>query len=110
MTAPPILPALLLSLPLVLTACRAGGAVCKRLGQPPVIGEIAAGILLGPSVLGRACPAAAAALFPPDLAPVLDSLGQLGLLCFGPPERPHSPSAPSTSSTPRGTAQPVGNS
>ncbi|MFF7408564.1 cation:proton antiporter [Streptomyces lydicus] len=82
MTAPPILPALLLSLPLVLTACWAGGAVCKRLGQPPVIGEIAAGILLGPSVLGRACPAATAALFPPGLAPVLDSLGQLGLLCF----------------------------
>ncbi|MGW9045346.1 cation:proton antiporter domain-containing protein [Streptomyces lydicus] len=82
MTAPSILPALLLSLPLVLTACWAGGAVCKRLGQPPVIGEIAAGILLGPSLLGRVCPAATATLFPPDLAPVLDAMGQFGLLCF----------------------------
>ncbi|MFE7311625.1 cation:proton antiporter [Streptomyces sp. NPDC057555] len=82
MTAPSALPALLLSLPLVLTACWAGGALCRRLGQPPVIGEIAAGILLGPSLLGRAWPEATARLFPAGLTPVLDALGQLGLLCF----------------------------
>ncbi|MEU2790536.1 cation:proton antiporter [Streptomyces sp. NPDC007100] len=82
MTTPSVLPALLLSLPLVLTACWAGGALCRRLGQPPVIGEIAAGILLGPTLLGRAWPAATATLFPPGLTPVLDSLGQLGLLSF----------------------------
>ncbi|GAB7035443.1 cation:proton antiporter [Streptomyces sp. NPDC021749] len=82
MTAPSVLPALLLSLPLVLTACWAGGVVGRRLGQPPVIGEIAAGLLLGPSLLGHVWPAASAVLLPPALVPVLDTLGQLGLLCF----------------------------
>lgn len=43
---------------------------------------MAAGILLGPTLLGRVWPAGTAALFPLDLAPVRDALGQLGLPCF----------------------------
>ena len=43
----------------------------RRVGQPPVIGEIAAGIVLGPSVLGAAWPEGAAALIPPAILPQL---------------------------------------
>lgn len=58
-------------LALLLTA-RALGALARRLGQPSIVGELAAGILLGPSVLGALAPGVAAWLFPPD--PVLNGL------------------------------------
>jgi len=50
----------------LLVAARSLGALARRLGQPPVIGELAAGLLLGPSVLGRVAPALFAWLFPSD--------------------------------------------
>jgi len=52
-----------LALVLVLSAALAGGHVFERLKLPRVIGEIAGGVLLGPSVLGLAAPAAQAWLF-----------------------------------------------
>ncbi|RMI36238.1 cation:proton antiporter [Streptomyces triticirhizae] len=73
---------LLVALPLILGACHVAGRLAARLGQPPVMGEIAAGLALGPSVLGALWPQAAAWLFPAQLLPVLESLGQLGLVCF----------------------------
>ncbi|GAA0339983.1 hypothetical protein GCM10010319_15040 [Streptomyces blastmyceticus] len=76
------LPRLLLALPVVLLACRAGAALCRRIGQPPVVGEIAVGVLLGPTLLGAVCPQAQSWLFPAQLAPCTDILGQLGLLSF----------------------------
>jgi Kef-type K+ transport system membrane component KefB len=42
------------------------GALARRLGQPSVVGELAAGIVLGPSVLGAAAPEVHAWLFPED--------------------------------------------
>jgi len=56
----------------LLVAARSLGALARRLGQPQVIGELAAGLLLGPSVLGRVAPVLSAWLFPPD--PVQRSL------------------------------------
>ena len=52
-----------LALVLVLTAALAGGHVFERLRLPRVIGEIAGGLVLGPTVLGLALPGAWASLF-----------------------------------------------
>ena len=53
-------------------AARALGALMRRYGQPAVVGELAAGLLLGPSVLGKLAPGIQLWLFPPD--PVQRSL------------------------------------
>ena len=45
------------------------GALLRHLGQPPVIGEVLAGIVLGPSVLGQISPEAADLLHVPDRSP-----------------------------------------
>jgi len=52
------------------------------MGQPRVIGEMTAGILLGPSFLGRVAPGALAHLFPSDGLGALDALSQVGLILF----------------------------
>src|SRR5437879_3161498 len=54
----------------------------RRFQQPQVIGEIVAGILLGPSLLGWVAPEAAAALFPPTVLPYLKVLSEYGVLFF----------------------------
>jgi Kef-type K+ transport system membrane component KefB len=52
------------------------------LGQPPVLGEIIGGLLLGPSFLGRLAPAAANYLLPPAITPLLGVLAQLGVILY----------------------------
>ncbi len=67
---------------LLLGLARGLGEVLRRLGHPPLVGEIAIGLLLGPTLLGRAWPALQAALFPPDpiqLA-MLDTVAWFGVL------------------------------
>src|SRR5262249_50403557 len=59
---------LLLQVVLILVASRLLAEVMKRLGQPTVLGELMAGIVLGPSLLGWAWPGAYAQLFPADAA------------------------------------------
>jgi Kef-type K+ transport system membrane component KefB len=76
------LPRLLLQLIVIVLAARAFGVLARRLGQPPVIGEIAAGVLLGPSLLGWMAPATSAFLFPAGSMPVLQLLSQIGVLLF----------------------------
>ena len=66
---------------MIITA-RALGALFARLRQPPVIGEVVAGILLGPSLLGRVAPEASAFLLPPTVAPSLQILAQLGVILY----------------------------
>jgi Kef-type K+ transport system membrane component KefB len=73
---------LLLAIAVVVAACKAAGWLARWLGQPPVIGEIAAGIMLGPSVLGAAWPAGATALIPPAILPQLNVLAQVGVVLF----------------------------
>ena len=58
------------------------GALCRRIHQPPVIGEILAGICLGPSVLGRLAPAVQQYLVPSSVAPQLATLSQVGVILF----------------------------
>ncbi|MCA9287959.1 MAG: cation:proton antiporter [Phycisphaerales bacterium] len=55
---------LLLALGALLLVARAFGEVARRLGQPSIVGEIAAGVLLGPTVLERVLPGVSHALFP----------------------------------------------
>ena len=72
----------LLALVVVILAARACGALCKRIHQPPVIGEVIAGILLGPSLLGRISPTATAYLLPSSVAPFLSIIAQIGVILF----------------------------
>lgn len=58
------------------------GRCFQKLRQPRMVGEIIAGILLGPSLLGWAAPSVSAFLFPPKALGPLYVLGQLGLLLF----------------------------
>lgn len=71
-----------LQLAAVLVACRLVSAVAVRLGQPPVVGEMIAGVLLGPSLFGYFWPAAQASLFPAASRPILFSGAQLGLALY----------------------------
>src|SRR5580692_3627486 len=61
-----VLVALLIQLIVIVLVARVAGMVGRRLGHPIVVGEILAGLILGPSFLGRAFPGAFHALFPPD--------------------------------------------
>ena len=72
----------ILSVGTILLAARALGWIFQRIGQPRVVGEMTAGIILGPSLLGRFFPGALAYLFPSSSLPVLTALSQLGLLLF----------------------------
>jgi len=72
----------LLALIVVILAARALGAVFKYIQQPPVIGEVIAGIALGPSLLGRVSPAAAQYLLPSTVAPFLSVIAQVGAVLF----------------------------
>jgi len=73
---------LLLQIAVILAVCRLLHELCERIGQPPVIGEIIAGLLLGPSLLGWLAPALFARLFPPASLPALNALSQIGLVLF----------------------------
>ena len=73
---------LLCQLAAVIAIAALCGRLFKKLGQPSVIGEMAAGILLGPSVLGHLWPAAEQFLFPEASLGTLGLLSQLGVLLF----------------------------
>lgn len=73
---------LLLQLVIILATARACGLLLRRFGQPPVIGEMAAGIVLGPIVLGAAFPEWHAALFAKASLAPLSALSTLGLVLF----------------------------
>lgn len=73
---------LLIQIIAVLLTVRLFGFLFKHIGQPGVIGEIVAGIVLGPSVLGYFFPGAFQALFPADSLTNLELLSQVGLVLF----------------------------
>jgi Kef-type K+ transport system membrane component KefB len=73
---------LMLQILVIMLATGACGAAAARLRQPRVIGEIAAGLLLGPSLLGFVMPVVSRTLFPPASLPMLQLLSQLGVMLF----------------------------
>jgi Kef-type K+ transport system membrane component KefB len=76
-------PNVLLRILIALTAVITAGLIMAKcfayLGQPPVIGEVIAGILLGPSLLG---PEASALILPATIAPFLGVIAQLGVILY----------------------------
>src|SRR2546425_13137417 len=67
---------------LMLLVGRLLGELMQRVGQPAVLGQLLAGILLGPTVLGNVWPAAHQAIFPntPEQKKMIDAISQLGIL------------------------------
>jgi Kef-type K+ transport system membrane component KefB len=82
LTGPSSLLRLALSVAVVCACAFAAGTLSRRLGQPRVIGEIAAGILLGPTLLGWLLPGVFAFLFPAGLRHDLHDLARLGVILF----------------------------
>jgi Kef-type K+ transport system membrane component KefB len=78
----PNLVTLLLQVAAIVITARLVGFLFRRIGQPQVMGEMVAGILLGPSLLGWAAPAISQALFPPASLGYLNTISQVGLLLF----------------------------
>jgi Kef-type K+ transport system membrane component KefB len=76
------IPILLLQLVVILGTARVLAIALRRLGQPPVIGEMIAGIVLGPIVFGVIAPEWQKALFATSSLSALGSLSQLGLILF----------------------------
>jgi Kef-type K+ transport system membrane component KefB len=72
----------LLALAVVIVAARGTGAIFRRLHQPPVIGEVLAGIMLGPSLLGRFAPGVSAFLLPSAVAPYIGVMSQVGVILY----------------------------
>lgn len=66
----------------IIIAARLLGWICTKIGQPTVIGEIIAGIVLGPSLIGSYFPEFSAALFPAQSLGNLQFLSQIGLILF----------------------------
>src|SRR5947209_6540807 len=77
-----VLAHVLLALVVVIITARAVGSLFRWLAQPPVVGEILAGILLGPSLLGRVAPAVSAYILPKTVAPFLGILSQVGVILY----------------------------
>jgi Kef-type K+ transport system membrane component KefB len=73
---------LVLQVAAILLVSRLVGMLFKKIKQPQVIGEMVAGILLGPSLLGWAAPALSKALFPAASLGYLNALSQVGLAFF----------------------------
>jgi len=66
----------------IIGIARLFGILLKRLGQPQVVGEMIAGLALGPSLLGAVCPDCYAWLFPAGTIRYLSALSQLGIVLF----------------------------
>ncbi len=73
----------LLQLTVIVLAGRVGGAVARRTGQSPAVGEIIVGILLGPSLFGLVAPALFGYVFrsaPPEPLTILSQIGLILLM------------------------------
>lgn len=73
---------LILQIVIIVIVARCFGWIFKKIGQPSVIGEILAGIILGPSLLGLHFPEVSAFLFPVQSLGSLQVLSQIGLILF----------------------------
>jgi Kef-type K+ transport system membrane component KefB len=73
---------LLLQIIVIIVVAKVFAAIFRRIGQPPVMGEMVAGIALGPSVLGLLSPQMSSFLFPAPSLPTLGVLSQIGVVLF----------------------------
>ena len=73
---------LVLQIAVILAVCRGVGSIFRKIGQPRVVGEMFAGILLGPSLLGWMAPGISAYLFPASSLGFLNALSQIGVVVF----------------------------
>jgi Kef-type K+ transport system membrane component KefB len=71
-----------LQIAVILMFCRIVGLIAAKFGQPQVVAEMIAGVLLGPSLFGAIAPEWSAALFPKDSMKVLFPASQLGLALY----------------------------
>ena len=79
MTGPQLSAAFFFQMFVILAACRLVGAMSRKLGQPQVVGEMIAGVFLGPSLLGLLSPALQQWVFPKESLKVLYVGAQLGV-------------------------------
>jgi Kef-type K+ transport system membrane component KefB len=73
---------LVLQIAVILAVCRLAGSLFQKIHQPRVVGEMFAGIMLGPSLLGWMAPQVSAYLFPPASLGFLNALSQVGVVIF----------------------------
>ena len=73
---------LLMQIIIILAFARFFGVIATKFGQQPVIGEIIAGIFLGPSLLGWVWPGGTSLLFPEESLNALKAISQFGLIFF----------------------------
>lgn len=73
---------LVLQIAVVLAVCRVVGELFRKIHQPRVVGEMFAGIMLGPSLLGWIAPHSSAYLFPASSLGFLNALSQVGVVVF----------------------------
>jgi Kef-type K+ transport system membrane component KefB len=76
------LPILLLQIVFIVGVAKVFGILCKKIGQPAVVGEMVAGILLGPSLFGLFFPQTSDFLFPISSLSNLQVISQVGLVFF----------------------------
>ncbi len=67
-------------LAIIIGSARVFGWLFGKVGQPPVVGEILAGVILGPSLLGRLYPGAIKTMLTPQTTSVLSAIAQIGLV------------------------------
>ena len=67
-------------LAIIIASARVFGWLFGKVGQPPVVGEILAGVILGPSLLGRLYPGAIQTMLTPKTTSVLSAIAQIGLV------------------------------
>ncbi|MFN3324827.1 MAG: cation:proton antiporter [Bryobacteraceae bacterium] len=70
----------IIQLIVIIAAARITGQIFRRMGQPVVCGEIAAGLILGPSLFGRFFPEAFQTVFDPSVSETFSILSQVGLV------------------------------
>lgn len=74
--------AFFIAIAIVMLFARLTGEGAVRIGQPRVMGEVVAGILLGPTLLGRIAPDIQTAIFPVDVIPYIGVAANLGLIFY----------------------------
>ncbi len=80
MTSEHVLLTVIIQLIVIIAASRLFGAIFRKLGQPQVCGEIAAGLVLGPSLFGGMFPELFHTIFNPSVSSIFTTMSQLGLV------------------------------